>query len=355
MSDQIALTKKEQKQLAAIELTLPERFVAKVTRDFGSGVGEVALTKFQRRLAQNYFMAVDDALQKAEAKRLKKSGKYQDKVPVTWVNVNMESLSRNVVGAARIGLDPCEKNHISVVVFKNNNTGKYDIAFIVGYRGLELKAYKYGLDIPDAVLVEVVFSTDRFKAFKKDMRNNVESFEFETTNDFDRGEIVGGFYYHEFRDRPEKNKLKVFSLKDILKRKPQYASSEFWGGEKDEYVNGQKTGKKEQVDGWYEDMVRKTIKRAAYSAITIDSQKIDDDYMALSLAEQSMGIMEAQNNLQHAIETEANNGPLLEMERDDEPKTPHQGQDEPPAGVDPETGEHTKMSDEPPIDDDPPY
>ena len=54
-------------------------------------------------------------------------------------------------------------------------------------------------------------------------------------NEFARGDIVGGFYYHIYQDKPEKNKLVVMPLKEILKRKPQYASAEFWGGEKDSY------------------------------------------------------------------------------------------------------------------------
>jgi len=34
--------------------------------------------------------------------------------------------------------------------------------------------------------------------------NKVESYEFEVTNPFDRGEIVGGFYYHSYNENPGK-------------------------------------------------------------------------------------------------------------------------------------------------------
>ena len=43
------------------------------------------------------------------------------------------------------------------------------------------------------------------------------------------GEIVGGFGYIEYTE-PTKNKLIIMTIKDILKRKPDKASGEFWGG-----------------------------------------------------------------------------------------------------------------------------
>ncbi len=278
--------------IANKDLTMSERFMNKVIAEFTGGVGEVALTDFQKRLAQNYFIALDANLKAAEEKRLKKSEKYRDQVPVTWANVNMEQLARNVVSYARIGLDPAQKNHINLIPYKNNGTGKYDIGFIEGYRGIELKATKYGLDVPD-VVVEVVFSKDKFKSYRKDRNNPVATYEFEVVNEFDRGEVVGGFYYHMYKNSPEKNKLVVFSLKDILKRKPDYASVEFWGGEKDKWEYDEKAGKnkkvgKEQVEGWFEQMCYKTIYRAAFNDITIDSQKIDDDYMRLREMEMTM-------------------------------------------------------------------
>ncbi len=280
------MTKKE-----APKQTAGERFTNKVLAEFGSSVGKIALTEFQKRLAQNYFISLDAALKAAEVKRLAKSEKYRDKTPVTWDFVNMESLARNVVAYARIGLDPAQKNHINMVPFKNNSTGKYDIGFVEGYRGIELKAKKYGLDVPDGVIVELVYTNDKFKAIKKSMNNPIETYDFEIVDAFDRGEIKGGFYYHIYSQAPEKNRLVVMTLKDIEKRKPKYASVEFWGGEKDVYVTDEETGKskktgeKEHVEGWYEKMCHKTIYRAAYNDITIDSQKIDDDYLRLKQAE----------------------------------------------------------------------
>ncbi|MDW7673208.1 MAG: recombinase RecT [Bacillota bacterium] len=275
-------------ELVKKELTHGERFTNKVMAEFGSNAGgEIALTNFQKRLAQNYFISIDQALKAAEEKRMKKPEKYRDQLPVTWDNVDMSNLATSVVSAARIGLDPLQENHVNLIPFKNNSLNKYNITFMPGYRGIELKAKKYGLEVPDHVIVELVYSKDKFKSFKKDRNNKYETYEFEVVNDFDRGEIVGGFYYHVYSDNPEKNKLVVMTIKDIEKRKPQYASAEFWGGEKDVYENGKKTGDKETVDGWYEKMCYKTIYRAAFKDITIDSQKIDDDYLKLKQLEQS--------------------------------------------------------------------
>jgi recombination protein RecT len=279
-------------QIAPVEpkkASASERFTALVEKEFSSGVGEIKLTEFQKRLAQNYFIVLDATLKAAESKRIVKNEKtsnekYKELLSYSWDNLNLESLARNVVSMARIGLDPAQKNHINMIPYKNNTTKKYDIGFIEGYRGIELKAKKYGLDVPDNVIVELVYATDVFKPIKKSASNVVENYEFEIKNPFNRGEIIGGFYYHGYSANPEKNKLVIFTLSDIEKRKPQYASAEFWGGEKDKWENGKKVGT-EKVEGWYEQMCHKTISRAAYSDITIDSQKIDDDYLRLKQSE----------------------------------------------------------------------
>jgi len=274
------------------KLTDAERFTNKVIQEFtGQAGGEIALTKFQKRLVQNYFISVDLALGRAEANRLKKEESKRDAVAVKWENVNMPQLAVNVVSCARIGYDPALPNHINMVPYKNNTTGKYDIGFLPGYRGKELMAMKYGLDIPKDVVVEVVYSTDKFKVIKKDITNTVEGYDFEVVSPFDRGDIIGGFYYHVFEDKT-KNRLMFYSKSEIDKRKPEYASHEFWGGEKPVWKWNDKTKKNEkvgveEVEGFYAEMVYKTLYRAAYGAITIDSQKIDDDFIRLSENEEN--------------------------------------------------------------------
>ena len=331
--------------VAKKEMSMSERFMNKVILEFTSGVGDIVLTDFQKRLAQNYFISLDSTLKVAEEKRLKKSEKYRDPLPITWANVDMDTLARNVVAKARIGLDPAQKNHINMMPFKNNAANKYGIVFIDGYRGIELTAKKYGLDIPDHVIVELVYSNDRFKSIKKDRNHLVESFEFDIADDFDRGTIKGGFYYHIFTQCPEKNKLVVMTIKDIEKRKPSYASTEFWGGEKDKWEYDEKAGKNKKVgtehtDGWYEKMCYKTVYRAAHNDITIDSQKIDDDYMRLremelSFAEAKVALEITENANKDAIDIEA----TVRVEDDEA------GQPEGNAGQDTGSGANAETTD----------
>lgn len=273
-------------EVAVKELSHSERFSRAVEQEFTSSAGQVNLTGFQRKLCQNYFIKIDSVLRDAEIKRLKKAEKYRDPLPLTWANVNMQKLAVDVIAFSAVGMDPTQDNHINPIPYKNNNTNKYDITFIPGYKGIEIKARKYGFEVPDEVVVEVVYSNDLFREFKKDKDNSVESYEFKIVSPFDRGEVIGGFYYHQYFKYPEKNKIKTFSKRDIDKRKPEYASAEFWGGEKDNWVYDQASGKSKkegtvQVEGWYDEMAYKTIYRAAYKAITIDSEKIDENYLAV--------------------------------------------------------------------------
>ncbi len=262
------------------ELSQSERFTQEVLKQFTSEAGEVLLTNFQRKLIQNYFIKIDQTLKDLERKRLAKSEKFRDPLEFKWQNVNLSKLAVDVVAFSSVGLDPVQPNHINPIPYKNTSSGKFDITFILGYKGIELKAKKYGFDVPNDVIVELVYSTDNFKQMKRDINNRVESYILEITNDFDRGELVGGFYYFVYNDQPERNKLRVFSKADIEKRKPSHASPEFWGGEKDKWSDGKKVGT-EKVEGWYDEMAYKTICRAAYNAITIDSEKIDDHYLAM--------------------------------------------------------------------------
>lgn len=287
-------------EIAIKENTFTERFTNKVMELFVAGAGgDLALTDFQQRLAQNYCIVADRALRAAEEKRIKKSEKYRDPLPVTWANVDMDDLAQSVVSAARIGWDPMQSNHAHLIPYKSNATNKYSMTIMPGYRGIELRAQKYGLNVPDAVIVELVYSTDHFVSIKKDRDNAIESYEFRITNDFNRGEIIGGFYYHVYNETPQKNKLVVYTIQEIEKRRPDYASPDFWGGEKNVWKKDEKTGEskvvgKEKVDGWRKEMCWKTMYRAAYNDITIDSQKIDDNYMQLKNAE--LALAEAEIN-----------------------------------------------------------
>lgn len=298
---------KNQQQQTGVQQHQPsasERFMNAVMKEFSSTVGEVGqLTNFQRKIIQNYFIKLDMNLKAAEQKRLAK--RDADPLELTWANVNMQQLALDVISFSAIGLDPLQKNHINLIPYKNNGTGKYDITFMMGYDGIELKARKYGFDIPDDVIIELVYANDHFKVHKKSKDNPVESYDFEVVDAFDRGDIVGGFWYHVYHDKPQKNRLRVYTKEQIDKRKPKYASAEFWGGEKGIWKDGKKTGT-EKTEGWYEEMAWKTLKRASYDAITIDSEKIDEHFLKAIQAEREMDTDRVSEGVQNRIIQNAN-------------------------------------------------
>lgn len=316
-----------------------ELFTQKVLREFGSNVaGEIQITEYQRKLVQGYFIAIDRALKKAEETRLRKD--KRDDPPVIWDNVNATDLALDVIHYARMGLDMRQDNHLFPIPYKNNKTKKYDITLMPGYNGIQYIAEKYAVERPLAVTIELVYSTDTFKPIKKSVDNKVEAYEFIINNAFDRGNVIGGFGYIEYED-PVKNKLIIMTLKDIEKRKPQYASAEFWGGMKKEWQKGKQV--EVETDGWFEEMCLKTIKREVYSAKNMprDPKKIDESYQHMKLQEARIAEMEA------TAEIEANANAIIidTSEASTEPSTLEET--EQPANVNPDTGEIIEQDEHP--------
>lgn len=286
------------------------RFTEMVLKEMTTLSGGQEPTSLQKKLMQSYFIKMSSTLDLLETKRLAKSEQYREEVPYSWANINLTDLTQKVVAFTSIGLDPLQKNHINLIPYINKHTKKYDIGFLDGYVGKELKAKKYGYDVPDLFVHEVVYSNDIFKMYKKSKDNKIEDYKFEVAeNAFDRGEVVGGFYAHIWFDKPEKNIVKEFSKSTIEKRRPAKASAEFWGGDKEVNVwktdeKGKKTQVKETItiDGWYDEMCLKTIKRASYDAIAIDSEKIDEAYVRAMQAESETEKMPADNLINTPIE-----------------------------------------------------
>lgn len=270
------LVKKEENQVQAKEVTASERFTGMVVKEFQGNVGVLNINEYQKQLIRGYFIGIDNALKKAEEARLNKnswkSTKEEDKnnLPITWQNVNMNDLAIAVVHHAKLGLDMQIPNHLNAIPYKNNKTQKYDIGFLKGYKGLEYIATQLSLYPIRNITVELIYSNDIFEIVNKD---NITKYNFIIKNPFDRGDIIGGFGYIEYLDET-RNRIITLSKKDIDKRKPSYAAAEFWGGEK----YNPATKQKEQVDGWYEEMARKTIARATYNAVPIDPKKVNESY-----------------------------------------------------------------------------
>lgn len=299
----------------APQANMSERFMQKVIHEFSGSVGEFQITEYQRQLIQGYFIGVDRALKTAEAERVRKNEnnrdhKYDNAVPVTWANVNMADLALDVVHYARLGLDTMQANFITPIPYLNKKAGRYDINLMLGYNGIKYIAEKFALCPPKSVTIELVYSTDNFKPYKKGRDNDVESYDFEIKNPFDRGHIIGGFGYIEYDD-PKKNELVLMSMKDIEKRKPEYASANFWGGKANEWKNGKKV--EVDKDGWLDEMCRKTLIREVYSPkhILLDPRKVDDSYQYMKQREARLA--EAQDDMRRIIDVTANSVPVEQV------------------------------------------
>ena len=109
------------------------------------------------------------------------------------------------------------------------------------------------------------------------MAMSSDCYEFDISNPFDRGEVVGGFGYIRYKDET-RNKLVTMSKAELLKRKPSTAAAEFWGGEKDIWENGKKVGT-ETLEGWQEEMLYKTMVRATCKKVPLDPKKINESYV----------------------------------------------------------------------------
>lgn len=263
------------------EVSASERFTSMVFHEFGANaVGDPQVTDHQRSLISNYFICIDRVLKTADAERIRRNEKntnhqYDNNLPINWKSVNMTDLALDLVHYARMGLDMLQPNMLFPIPYKNNKSQKYDITLMKGYNGIFYIAQKYAVERPKAITTEVVYSTDHFKPLKRNFDRSVEAYEFEITNPFDRGDIIGGFAYIEY-DEPSKNKLIMMSKKDIEKRKPAHASDNFWGK-------------------WEDEMVKKTLVREACSGkyIPIDPAKVDEAYRASKLREVRYAEIEA--------------------------------------------------------------
>ena len=297
VKNEIAEKKEEQ------QLPMSRRFTEKIMQEFTGNVGDhIQITENQKALIQGYFISIDRTLKTTEESRIRKNSsnkdhKYDNTLPCTWNNINLDDLALDLVHYAKMGLDMMQDNHLFPIPYKNNKTGKYDITLMPGYNGIRYIAEKYAVEKPKDVTTEIVYSTDKFHPIKKDRGNSVESYEFEITNPFDRGEIIGGFGYIQYDD-PQKNKLIIMSMKDIEKRKPAYAAAEFWGGKTTRYENGKKVDV--ELDGWLEEMCLKTIKREVYSSkhIPRDPEKVDEHYQHMKESELRYVEMQAEAEIQ---------------------------------------------------------
>ncbi len=278
------MSEKTNTDLAKQELSCSERFTNSVIKEFNGINNDIAITDHQRKLIAGYFLKIDSVLKKAETKR--DAGKVA--IPYTWNNVDMAQLAQDLVVYAQTGMDMMQDNMLTPIPYQDKRTGKHVMSFTKGYNGIKYLAEKYALIPYKNVVVELVYETDTFVALKKSDTNDVEGYKFEINNPFERGKIIGGFGYIAYSDST-KNKLIIMSKAALEKRKPKYASKQFWG---------------EGQDGWYEEMMKKTLVRHVYGTanIPLDPDKTN----ALQNQELAQEIQIADLGVQDEIANNAN-------------------------------------------------
>jgi len=229
-----------------------QRFVNEVERQFAEEMGEsLNFTDYEKKLAQHIYLQADQQLEEFEQKRVKREQK--SKTPYTWANVNLKGLALDAVFKVSLGLDALMKNHLHPIPYYNKNNGNYDLDLQTGYKGLKFIAKKYAIDPPKDIIAEIVYENDKFIPLKKSHNREVETYEFEIPEPFNRGEITGGFGYI-FYDDQTKNKLVLIRNEDFDKAKAAAPTKNIW-------------------EEWPEKMRYKTILRRTIDRIDLDPEK----------------------------------------------------------------------------------
>lgn len=252
MAEKKALEKKK---------TVSERFAALVMLNFNSLIGRDGM-KFndkQKKLAQHLFLKIDQSLKKAEIDRIK-SG-LNKLAPRIWENVNMQKLAIDAVHRINLGLDALIPNHISPIPYWNSKEKAYDLDLRIGYVGQDYYRRKMAIEKPVDIIYELVYETDEFQPMKKSIKNDIESYEFEIKQPFNRGKIIGGFGYIMYEDS-RKNKLIIVSEDDFKKAEECAASKEFW-------------------TKWPINQRYKTLVHRVTGKLSIDPDKVNESFAAV--------------------------------------------------------------------------
>ena len=194
-------------------------------------------------LAVNYFTRLDNELKKLAT-------------PKTWKQINFEDFLSKSIAYANIGIDPLAPKMLSFTLFANKTNGLSDVVFVEDVRCMELLARRYGINCPENITVELIYSTDKFSIVKKDLSHPSEGYVLEVTNAFDRGDIVGGVSLSEYTN-PIYNKVRIMSMKEIEKRVK--TNSPFW-------------------TNWKNEMCEKTVCKNAWGKVVLNTTELAKYY-----------------------------------------------------------------------------
>jgi recombination protein RecT len=264
-----------------------DRFMQAVIKEFSSVSSEIAFTPYQKKLAQHLLVKIDTSLKDLEIKRQNTPAKKDNK-PITWENVNMEKLATDAVDRIDLGLDALIPNHIHVIPYFNGRKQKYDLDLRVGYAGKDLYYRQMAVETPENIVYELVHENDVFLPKMKSIHNDVESYEFEITQPFKRGQVIGGFGYIMYKNQ-RKNKLILVSAEQF-ERSQSKGNATFWKDYPDE-------------------MKWKTVVTKTVTKLQLDPEKINKAFLNVEAQEQVMdaAVVAAE------IDEIANKGPVIDI------------------------------------------
>lgn len=239
-----AKKKTESADTTKSELTMAQRFTNAVVKSYGDVARGIEVTPKQMRVISNYYIKLDEMIRNPESKIQ------------SWAQVRLPELATTLAHMAKLNLD-MSLGQLSFMPFEHKNSNTFDLAPVISEAGYEYIAKTYGLEKPIHYIVELVYSTDKFSVTKRDSNHPYDTYTFVITNPFNRGKIVGGFGYLEYKDKT-KNFVLPMSEQEILKYKPRWAKDSFWSGE-----NGKK-------------MYTKTIAKQLFKRVKLDPDKVND-------------------------------------------------------------------------------
>lgn len=288
----------ETTEVATRESTASERFAMAVEKQYGSEVGNLHMTEYDKTLAQHLFVKADAAMIEMNAK------KGPNDIMVTWKTVNMRKLAMDAVNRVQLGIDALIPGHLYPIAYYNNKTKQFDLDLRVGYKGELYYKQRASLKPIKDVRVELVYDTDQFTVYKKGASCEIEGYDFKVTSPFERGELVGGFGYIEY-ERQEDNVLVILSRAEIERYRASSKASNgnFWGG-------------------WYEQMAYKTIVHRLMDKIVLDPTKINVTAMARVEADE-----QRQTNAGPASVLLEDEPMTIELDEDNAADAPHEQQE----------------------------
>ncbi len=265
---------------AASGKRLSEAFCELVVKKYSDVAHGLIVTEKEKAIIAGYFISIDNAIKK---------------MGIDWKEIDNNSLALDLAHKARLGLDMQMPNYLFPVPYRNKNDA-VTLTLINGYKGDIHLAMKFAEEIPLNIRAELVYDTDEFIPIKKGAGSPHDSYKLNIKNPFARGNIIGGFGYVDYAN-PVKNVLVIMSKADILKRKPSYASKEFWGT-------------------WEEKMFLKTIIKETCRHIPLDVDKVREYRDTLDY-ERERELDYAKAEAEAEISANANTGDFIDAEFND--------------------------------------